>query len=198
MDFLELSSILVASFSSMESYTRLKNVLSVDRLSRKLVLSIALALQAVIDKTLMYVTDGDDVPWVDGVEGKKRSKKTVSRQDSSDYSFPEVCGINLADLLPPLSKRKETLHWMLLHLKAEEYAMKHKPLSEVEDGNFDSINDGDRLHDETVEVDGTDVIEADGDAVYRLLVLSQGMQLIVWELATATFDIKFEYYLQIK
>ena len=166
INLLEMASIMVASFCSMESYTRSNNVLAVDKHSLKLIVVIALALRSMIDKTITDLTDDSCVMWVDGVEEKKRTKKQAATESTADYSFPTAHGLSLADFLPPLSKRKETLWSMLINLKAEEYQNKHVPLNtEGDSGRADGLNENEF---DNGDVDDKDAIEADGDVVFRL------------------------------
>ena len=143
---IEVSAKLVASFCTLDSNSRATDILCVHSRGLNVVMIIALALRAIISRTIEDTNRDGSVMWAGSVTKKRKGgRKGRGRSDTVDeagqieYNYPKVHGIGIDEFLPPPSKQKDVLESMLLTLKVPEYERKHlRPGPQVGD-NSDNI-----------------------------------------------------------
>lgn len=135
---IEVAAKFVASFCTLDTNSRARDILSIDAHGLKVIMIIAIALRAIIDRTIEDTNIDGSVMWAGSVSRKKRAGRRSrlrtednAEEGSIEYNYPKVCGIGIDDFLPPPSKQKDVLESMLLTLKSGEFERKNYVHGEV-------------------------------------------------------------------
>lgn len=138
INLIEVACRLLASYVTLDSVAKGKEVLSTDKRCFKAIVALAIGLRRLMEGAVHDLNTKNDVLWANnfakkGTRGGKRGRPRRSRSRSSsqatsrpsgpftEYKFEEVNGMSLEQLMPAPSKQKQLLNQMILNLTVEEF-----------------------------------------------------------------------------
>lgn len=136
MNLIEVSCRLLAAYTTLESAAKGKDALRADKRCFKSIIVLSLGLRRLMNRAIDDLKSHSSVPWLDnfntkGKRGRPKQSSSISAnsadQQVTQYTFEEINGMSLDQLLPPPSKQKELLNQMILNMTEEEFnARMHK------------------------------------------------------------------------
>ena len=125
INIIEVVTKLVTAFCTLETNAEkndIRNILSVNATSLKLIVVISIALRELVDRTMKDVRTDGSVMWENYVTGKKLPLRPT------DYVFPSVNGVSLDVFQPARSRQKDDLCQMILTMREDDFNARNIPL----------------------------------------------------------------------
>ncbi len=132
VSLIEVACKALAAYVTLESAAKVKNALSADKRSLKVVMVLALALRKLIEKGVADLNTNNEIPWIHNIVPKRaRGRPRINRDhippsptSGRRYTFETVNGLGLSKLFPAPSRQKDALNQMILNLTQEEFNTK--------------------------------------------------------------------------
>jgi len=131
INLIEVTCRLLAAYVTLESTAKGKDALSSDKRCFNPIMVMSVGLRKLMKKAIDDLNSSNIVPWSNNhcARGKRGRPKRSSAANNvldqtTEYQFEDVDGINLDQLQPPPSKQRELLSHMMLSVTDEEFTSK--------------------------------------------------------------------------